>query len=105
MKDPSKVRSNFNMGSLLFSVITGEPEAVDSAPAVVGSLADGTDDCTESCGVQLYESVINVKEQGASAALGNFYYSWDSVLMDHSDFDFVSVIIFVKAVWYPQNER
>ena len=60
MENTTKVRSDLNMGTLLISVESGKPEAIYSALAVVGSLADGTNDLCEVCGVQLYESGIDV---------------------------------------------
>ena len=98
MENTTKVRSDLNMGTLLISVESGKPEAVDSAPAVVGSLADGTNDLGEVCGVQLYESGINVIVQRTSIAFGNFYNSWVPVFIDHSYFDIASVIIFIQTV-------
>ena len=58
---------------LLFGVKSGEPEVVDSLPAVVGSLTDGADYCSKVCGVQLYESVSDVVVQISCVAFGNFY--------------------------------
>ena len=83
------------MRTLQVSVKAGEPEAADPAPAVVGSLADGTDNLSEMWSVQLYESIIDIIEHSSCIAFGNFYHSWVSVLMNHSDLDFTSVIIFI----------
>ena len=84
------------------SIKTGEPEAVDSAPAVVGSLADGTNHLAEVCGVQLYEPVVNVIVQSTSSAFRNFYHSWVPVLMDQPDLHLGPVVIFIQTVWNPQ---
>ena len=91
----------------MLGVISGEPEIGDSLPAVVGSLADGANHYCKVCGVQLYESVIDLIIQITSTAFGNFY-GWNSrisVPMDHSDLDFASVIIFMQAMRDPQNVR
>ena len=103
MKNASEVRSDLNMGILFISVETGEPEVAESAPAVVWSLTDGTDNLSEMCGVQLYESGIDSIVQRTSIALGNFNHSWVSVLTYHSDLDFASVILFIKTMRNPQN--
>ena len=103
MENATKVRSNLNMGTLLFSVESSEPEVVDSAPAVVGSLADGTDHLTEVGGVQLYESIIDVIVQSTSVAFRNFYHSWNSVLMDQPDLHLSFVVIFIQTVGDSEN--
>ena len=99
MKNSTQVRSNFhNMEQtacfLLTSVKPGKPVVCSCVQAVVGGLADGTDHFGEVSGVQLYVSGIYGVVQSPCIAFGNFYHSWVSVLMDHSDFDFVFVIIF-----------
>ena len=98
MKNTSEVRSDLNMGVLLFSVETGEPNAVDSTPAVVGSLTDGTYDLAKVGRMQLNVFGINVIVQSTSIAFRNFHHSWVSVLMDHSDPDFGSVITSSETV-------
>ena len=48
VENSSKVRSDLN---LVWIVEVGEPEVVDSLPAVVRSLADGADYCSEMRGM------------------------------------------------------
>ena len=109
MQHSTKIRSDLNIvqHGLTFCLLLGvkpcEPEAGDSAPAVVGSLADGADYCTEVSAVQLYESGIDVIEQNTSVAFRNFYNSWVSVFMDHSDLHLPSVIIFIQTVQDSEN--
>ena len=109
MNNATKIRSDLHVVQqawtfigdvemLFLCVKPGEPEAADPASAVVGSLADGADYCAESFGMQLYESGIYVPVQGPSIAFGNFYHSWVSVLIGHSDLDFGSIIIFIQIV-------
>ena len=95
----TEVRSDLNIVgqflSLLWSIKSSKPKIIDSLPAVVGGLAYGTDHCGKVCGVQLYESGINVIVQSPSIAFGNFYHTWVSVFMDHSDLDLACIIILI----------
>ena len=106
MKNSTKVRSDLNImhhgrkvfKNLFLCVKSSEPETIDPTPAVVGSLADGAYHMAKVSAVEFYESVIDIVEQWSGIAFWNFYHSWVSVLMDHSDLDFGSVVIFIKAM-------
>ena len=104
MNNSTEIRSDLNIvqqgrtilwsrAFLFLCVKLSKPGAADSAPAVVGNLADGTNDLTEVLGVQLYEPVINIIVHSTSVAFRNFHHSWVSVLMDHPDLHLSPVII------------
>ena len=74
MKNTSEVRSDLNMGTLLFSVKTGEPQAVNSAPKVFSSglnrtLPTVTDTTTTTFLLWLYQSDI-------FKSVRVFHFSW-----------------------------
>ena len=106
MKNSAKVRSDLNImqhgqrvfKSLYLCVKTSEPKTIDSASAVVGGLTYGANYVAKVSAVEFYESVIDIVEKRSCIAFWNFYHSWDSVLMDHSDLNFGFVIIFIKAM-------
>ena len=106
MKNSTKIRPDLHvmlqvktfLDLLLFSLEIGEPEVCYSVPTVVGSLAYRANYFAKVSAVEFYESGIDIVEHRSSIAFWNFYHSWVSVLMDHSDLDFGFVIIFIKAM-------
>ena len=109
LEDPFQEVSNFPCFLLLLLLLLSfklcKAKVNDSVQAVLGSLTDGTNHLAEMCGVQLYESGIDVIVQSTSVALRNFYHSWVPVLMDKSDFHFIFVIIFIQTVGDSENIR
>ena len=87
----------------MLSIKPGKPGAGEGIKAVVGSLTDGTNDFCEMCGMQLYESGIDIIVQSTSVAFRNFYHSWIPVLMDHPHLHFGPIIIFIQTVGDPQD--